>query len=192
MCAFDTGNQTVSDTWLAANLQNMGNVTHSVSDNPDKNTIAYHCVQHQKFDWLRTLVVAEDMGHVEGPKADNYVWIDYGVLHVPGVTGAVVRKYLDRADSVGGAVTIPGCWPRNHDIPHDHPCWRFCGGLFNCPRPLVRSFTQGVLGMAMRQIVTTRNVEWEVNSMARFEKTEMVPIAWYEADHNETMFTRAP
>lgn len=187
--AVDQG-PTVAGTWLAQQLQNVGNVTHSVSDNPDKNTLAYHCVQHEKFAWLRGLVEMENANGME--KAANYVWIDYGILHVPGVTGEVLRRYLDRADSVGAAVTIPGCWPRRADIPHDHPCWRFCGGLFNCPRPLVKPFTTGVLAMALRQIHQTRNVEWEVNSMARFELTEMVPMAWYQADHNETMFTGAP
>src|ERR1700681_4809381 len=51
---FDSDQQKVQDTWLAQYARGIPNVSHSVSDNPEKNTLAYHCVQHQKFEWLRT------------------------------------------------------------------------------------------------------------------------------------------
>src|ERR1035437_7181810 len=66
-----------------------GAITHSSGDNPEKNTLAYHCVQHQKIDWLRQ-AAAED------PEPDTFVWIDYGIMHVPGVTMPVIREFLAR------------------------------------------------------------------------------------------------
>src|SRR6185369_16845429 len=64
--------------------------TWSVSDNPEKNTLAYHVVQHQKSEWLY-LSASFD------PTADVYVWIDYGILGVPGVTVAVILDAINRA-----------------------------------------------------------------------------------------------
>jgi len=183
---FDGPEQTVAQTWMAQALKGMPNITRSVADNPEKNTLPYHCVQHQKFGWLS----AAKMLDTEDP-AQMYVWIDYGILHVPGVTPEVIQKYLARIDNCGGAVTLPGCWLIG-DVPHDRPCWRFCGGLMAVPSPLVKIFTRSAMGVAMRQISATRNVEWEVNTLARLEALDEVPMKWYKADHDQTMFTGAP
>jgi len=180
---FDSDQQTVGTTWLAQYLKSVPNVAHSIGDNPEKNTMAYHCVQHEKFAWLSAAAKAD--------MADIYVWIDYGILHVPGVTAAVIQKFLTRIEDYGQAVVMPGCWPKA-DVKHQNPCWRFCGGLIAVPRALVQLFTRAAMGIAVRQIMTTRNVEWEVNTLARLEQHDQVPIMWYQSDHNETMFEALP
>ena len=185
---FDHASQTWQDTFLARLVKSQSNISHSVADNPEKNTLAYHCVMHQKFEWLRTAAALD----IENP-ADVYVWIDFGIMHVPGVTAAVIRKYLDRIGDYGGQIMIPGCWPKSRDgISGSVPCWRFCGGLFSVPRPLVNTFTTAATRLAVRQIMTTRNIEWEVNTLARLEQMTQVPFGWYQADHNETMFEALP
>jgi hypothetical protein len=176
--------QKVEDTWLARYLNKPANITHSIADNPEKNTLAYHCVQHEKFVWIAQASEAEP--------ADVIVWVDYGILHVSGITAAVIQKYLQCAGDYGSAVTLPGCWPRTDLIAPNFPCWRFCGGLIAVPRPLVKTFTRGATATAIRHIETTRNVEWEVNTLARFEQTGLVPMSWYRADHDATMFSAAP
>ena len=177
----------VSSTWMYQMIECLKFYpTWAIADDRKKNTLAYHCVQHQKFGWLS----AAKMLDTEDP-AQMYVWIDYGILHVPGVTPEVIQKYLARIDNCGGAVTLPGCWLIG-DVPHDRPCWRFCGGLMAVPSPLVKIFTRSAMGVAMRQISATRNVEWEVNTLARLEALDEVPMKWYKADHDQTMFTGAP
>lgn len=180
---FDSDQQKVQDTWLAQYIRGVPNVTWSVADNPDKNTLAYHCVQHQKFEWLRTALLDND--------ADPLVWIDFGIMHIPSITAAVIQKFLNYADGYG-RVTLPGCWPKKREIDPHVPCWRFCGGLMVVPRALVKPFTTFAMGTAARHISETKNVEWEVNTLARLELLDQVPMAWYQADHNETMFTGAP
>lgn len=176
------GEQAVEDTWLANALRGQANITHSVSDNVEKNTLAYHCVQHQKFTWLANALTQDD------DPADVYVWIDYGIMHVPGVTAAVIQKYLSIIPDYGSQIMIPGCWPKG-DVGREHPCWRFCGGLMAVPRPLVKIFARLAMGTAISQISQTRNVEWEVNTLARLEQSDQLPIKWYKADHDATMFT---
>jgi hypothetical protein len=153
----------------------------SVADNPAKNTLAYHCVQHQKFAWLLKAAI-------EDPRADTYVWIDYGIGHVPGVTPDVVWDFLQ---AVGPQdIAIPGCWPRDAErIDLRTPCWRFCGGVLVVPRKMVHRLYKAVKTAALRHIDMTKNVEWEVNTLARVEIAGQVPIRWYQADHNETLFT---
>src|SRR5438045_5873682 len=102
----------VKDTWLlkmitqlpvSARLMKIAGVTHSVADNPQKNTLAYHCVQHQKFGWLLK-------AQMLNPQAKTFVWTDYGIGHVPGVTPAVVNDFM--AGVRVGDFAIPGCIPR--------------------------------------------------------------------------------
>lgn len=154
--------------------------THSVSDNPAKNSVAYHCVNHQKFEWLAHDAALD-------PDPDVFVWIDYGILHVPGITVAVIRDFLDKVKK--NDLAIPGCIDAPSVISDEHPCWRFCGGLIVAPRKQVHELNEAVRQNAIAHIKVTRNVSWEVNTLARIEKEGRIPIRWYKADHNETMFT---
>lgn len=176
----------VNETWMARALGGRGNISHSIADNPEKNSLEYHFVQHQKFQWMM-----QAHAHDGDDRTDVFVWIDYGILHVPGVTVPVIKRYLDRVADFGGQLMMPGCWPKR-EVPSDAPCWRFCGGLFAVPAPLVNKFCQVSMATALRQISATENVEWEVNTMARVELLDQLPITWYKADHNEKMFEALP
>lgn len=178
----------IEDTWLYRWLKNSGrleHVNHSVQDNPTKNTLEYHCVQHEKFQWLAEAHASDISG------ADLLVWIDYGILHVPGVTTQIIKDYLARLTDTG-EIMIPGCWDKNREISSDFPCWRFCGGLMVVPTKLAPHLLEAVKYTAQDHITLTGNVEWEVNTLARVELDNPKAFHWYEADHNETMFTGLP
>ena len=170
----------VEDCWLYKDLSRLGPVAHSVGDNPAKNSLAYHIVQHQKPEWLAAASTIDK-------EADVFVWIDYGILHVPGVTADVINEFLNQVKS--NDLAIPGCWEQGRPIMDDAPCWRFCGGLLVVPRSLLHRFYVEYRDRTMRNINLKRNVTWDVNDFARLEKYGSLPIRWYQADHNETMFT---
>lgn len=178
----------VQETWLAKLIQSLpqrvaDGLSHSTADNPEKNTLAYHCVQHQKFAWLLKAAIAD-------PKPDTFVWMDYGIAHVPGVTPAVVDKFMAAVQPDDFA--IPGCWARQGLLINDYfPCWRFCGGLMVVPRKKVHKFYKIMKAEVLAHIKKTGNITWEVNSLAHAE-ANLPPIRWYNADHNETMFTNYP
>jgi hypothetical protein len=167
--------------------------TPKVADNPAKNTVEYHCVQHQKFLFLY------EAYQNTAVQPDNYVWIDYGILHVPGVTLDVIRAYLNRVkEDPNMDISLPGCWP---DEPREqimaaldgeNPVWRFCGGLMKVPTLHLPKFCVSAVTLAAYQMRTTRRSEWEVNTLCRLEQLDLVPIHWYQADHNQTMFTEGP
>lgn len=157
----------------------------SVADNPAKNTAIYHCVQHEKFFWLARAAIKDT------DDTQTFVWIDYGILHVPGVTVAVIVEYLRRLRTYG-CIMAPGCWPKRSEISQNVPCWRFCGGLIAVPAKMVNDLAQEVLKVSLGHILQTNNIEWEVNTLAKVELLNIFPLVWYKADHDATMFTGAP
>lgn len=174
--------ETVPETWLFKMLQDTPfSVTPSVADNPEKNTIAYHCVQHQKFGWLLKAAIMH-------PAVKTLVWMDYGIGHVPGVTPEVVNEFLDNVAL--DDLAVPGCWERKYAQDNSNylfPNWRFCGGLLVVPAQRAAPLYKAVKNEVKRHVHATKNLTWEVNTLARVEKT--TPIRWYKADHDSTMFT---
>ena len=156
--------------------------TWSEADNPKKNSLAYHCVQAQKTELLVAASIID-------PTADVFVWIDYGVFHVPGVTEEIIQNFLVRASNER-VISIPGCWGEDEFIYDDNqPCWRFCGGVMVVPRAYVEKLNDAMKHEYIRWLNLTGNISWEVNTLARVERlVPDLPIWWYRADHNASMF----
>lgn len=177
--------ETVGETWLAKDIQSLpqpiaDGLTHSTADNPAKNSLAYMCVIHQKFAWLLKAAIAD-------PSPETFVWVDYGIGHVPGVTVGVVNAFMAAVDPNDFA--IPGCWEREGLVISDFfPCWRFCGGLIVVPRDKVYKLYKTIKNNVQQHMFKTNNISWEVNTLARAEPN-LPPIRWYKADHDQTMFT---
>lgn len=171
----------VEDTWMAKMLRQQKFIARSsVHDNPEKNSLAYHCVNHQKTAWL---VQAAD----EDPDADVLVWVDYGIFRLPGVTNQAIYEFMEKLDDK--AIYAPGCWDKPEVIESAYPCWRFCGSVLAVPRKLVDTLDFQVRRQALYHITHTKNVEWEVNTWARVESRSRLPFHWYKADHDVSMFT---
>lgn len=183
--------------WLWRLAWETPNLTHSEGDNPAKNTLAYHAVNHQKTTWLMQASLYDD-------DADIFVWMDYGIFHLPGVNGPVIDEFIKRLDDK--CIYIPGCWegPVIQDfrmtdrlpdpdadpfIDDNNPCWRFCGTVLVCPRRYCIKLDEAVRRSLYSHVARTKNISWEVNTWARMEKTRTLPIKWYKADHNERLFT---
>lgn len=166
------------DCWLDEHVRGR-RVDHAVADNPKKNSLAYHVVQHQKSQWLVSALETD-------PQAEIFVWLDYGIFHQPGVTVDVVDTFLRRVRA-REAMAIAGCSsaPSNST---EWPDWRFCGSSTVVPRSLVRRFHEAVRDVTLERLSTGR-VTWEINDWAEVERRKLVPIRWYKADHNATQFT---
>ncbi len=170
----------VTSCWLYKMIEQLPfGPTWSTGDNPQKNTLPYHVVNHEKFEWLYQASLMDT-------DADTFVWLDYGIMHVPGVTVAIINEFLDRIRRNDTA--IPGCWPKG-EVNDEFPCWRFCGGVMVIDRRDVQMLKNLVKAIIMLHVNVTKNITWEVNTLARAEQTGKVPLRWYLADHNETLFT---
>lgn len=171
----------LEDCWLDEHVRT-ANVEHATADNPTKNTIAYHTVQHQKTAWLLEAMEAE-------PSAEVLVWIDYGIFHQPGITVNVIDEFLRRVRAHPcPMLVIPGCWSRARRT-FDWPDWRFCGSSLVAPRASVRPFHDAVRDVTLERLTTTNRVTWEVNDWAEVDHRNLVPIRWYPAGHDQTQFT---
>jgi FkbM family methyltransferase len=169
----------LEDCWLHEHVRDR-HVEHAVSDNPKKNSLAYHVVQHQKTAWLTQALETD-------PRAEVLVWIDYGIFHQRGVTAEVIDDFLRRIRAQP-EIAIPGC-TLGPSGSFEQPDWRFCGSSLVVPRDLVRGFHEAVREVTLERIATTARVTWEINDWAEVERRKMVPIRWYAASHDLTQFT---
>lgn len=171
--------QVVTACWLYALIDSLKfEPMWATGDNPKKNSLAYHCVQHEKFDWLYRALK-------NWPDYDTYVWIDYGICSQPGVTPALINDFLGRIRR--NDMAIPGCWPVG-EVVDSAPCWRFLGSTMVVPKWAVQDLKNLIKAVTLLHLNVTRRVTWEVNTLARAEQTGKVPIRWYVADHNASQF----
>ena len=144
--------------------------------------VASNIVILQRFEWLRMAALID-------PDVDIWVWLEYTIMKQPGVTGPVIKKFLeDVALGEHAAVSIPGCWPKGF-IDDGAICWRFCGSTWVCPHYLVPSFSQGAKTVATLRTRSTGMISWDVNTMAYLELLDVVPIRWYQGNHDQTQLT---
>lgn len=179
--------QRVEDLWLWKFVEGLKYPVHvSEGDNSSKNSLAYHCVNHQKTSWLAQAAR-------EYPENDVFVWVDYGIFHQPGVTAEAIYKFMESLDDKH--IYAPGCWYMHEMIAVEstHPCWRFCGSVLAVPARCVEELDFEVRVKARQHIHQTKNVEWEVNTWARVERGKRrFPWMWYKADHNASQFWNVP
>lgn len=154
--------------------------------NPAKDTRAFHAVQHQKTQWVADAAERTD--------ADVLVWMDYGLLHVPGITEAHVAAFLARAavaaprDRVGMA-SIWG--PPQHPPGWTAVEWWCAGGVFTVPRHLARPWHEAVVeravGLRSRGFVT-----WEVNDWASAWLLNPGMVQPWRCDHDASLLEAGP
>ena len=163
--------------WIHDELE--GRSYSVASQNPAKDTLAFHAIQHQKTRWLEQ--ASRDFA------SDILVWIDFGIFHVPGITERDIADFAGRLRD--DFIAIPGCWPRSDRIVLDRPNWRFCGGVLVCPGVLA-PWLHRVCVDTFRGIVALHGqVSWEVNTWAIAEMSGRLPIRQYHATtHDERMF----
>jgi hypothetical protein len=179
--------------WLWQYLQkHPGNYTHSVADNPQKNSLAYHCVQAQKSEWIATAadrLAAQDWQPKEGMLPEVIVWLDSGILGVPGVSGKAIGKFLERAQ-YEQAVALPGCWNADYEYDDRYPMWRWCGGVWVVPGKYAHQLDAEMKTEYKRHLRETNNLSWEVNTLSRLERRgTSLPLQHYRANHDSSMFS---
>jgi len=179
----------IDQCWLFKYLQwSQLSPTHSVADNPKKNSLGYHIVQHQKIVWLCSAAHAHQ-------DIDVFAWVDAGILSVPGITIEDVAYGINAAKDEK-SIVIPGCWSRAYakTIPDSQVNWRFCGGFFVVPRNLLADLEIAFRAETIRHLRETNNLSWEVNTLQRLELNSAIrlPLWWYEADHNAQLFRNYP
>lgn len=169
----------ITHCWLHEFLCGYTNeVTWPVADNPRKNTKNYMIVQAQKSAWI---AAAADQCI-----ADVFVWIDYGIAHLPDVTRELIESFIKRVDGEQ-VIAIPGCWPPG-EYDEAQPNWRFCGGVMVVPSRWAKLFFRAMQVEYVDWLRETGSLSWDVNTLARVEARTHLPIWHYRADHDRSLF----
>jgi hypothetical protein len=121
------------------------------------------------------------------------VWMDYGLLHVPGITADMVPAFLDRAAGLAprDRIGMASIWGEPFRIPDWRSVeWWCAGGVFTVPRSMAFAWHDAVVdrAVAMR---AAGHVTWEVNTWATAWASWNVVRPWM-CDHNETILEAGP
>ena len=154
--------------------------------NPAKDSREFHAVQHQKTSWA--------VDAAEQTDADVLVWMDYGLLHVPGITADMVPRFLERAarDAPRDRVGMASIWGAPRSVPGwQTPEWWCAGGVFTVPRSFAFAWHDAVVDRAIA-LRAAGAVTWEVNTWASaWARWNNVVQPWL-CDHNETILENGP
>jgi hypothetical protein len=166
--------QPLDQCWLARHHE-----AHGVKVEPSvKDSLAYHCVQHEKSAWLRRASQAHHPA--------TLIWMDYGILHVPGVTEDLIRQFYEHVDACGPVTKIhmPSIWRIDTPVTSDAVSWICAGGVMVMPSRDAEWWHRECRVMAASHAPT-----WEVNTWARIVKKHPELVRMYRADHDSTILT---
>lgn len=168
------------DCWMT----DMAHHAKIPAGNHQKDTAAYHSVQHEKTRWI-----AEAAGMVD---AEWLVWCDIGIFHNPAIHPQHVLSLLRSVERERPLrITLPSIWPldASSPIPTGRVCWYVAGGVAIVPRAMAADWHELVRAAAVEHYEKTGYVTWEVNTWAAAVKANPAMFSLYEADHDETMFS---
>lgn len=154
--------------------------------NPEKDTRAYHAVQHQKTAWLAEASQWTD--------AEILVWLDFGILHVPGITEEIVAAFLERAgDAPTDRIGMASIWgPPAGPVDPSRVAWHCAGGVLVVPRDLVHSWHIRCQKQAASLLMRRGMVTWEVNTWAEAWRESPDMVRAWACDHDASLLEAGP
>ena len=185
--AFDQGWK-LSDCWAHKLYEENPNLMPSDINPPtDRYSEPQHAalsniVLLQRYEWMR---LAAEMH----PDVDVFAWIEYTVLKQRNVTENVIKNFMNTLEvKAFDAVSLPGCWNKS-PINDSYAHWRFCGSAWVCPRQYINKVAEAIKTVATLRTRMNGKISWDMNTMAYVELLDVIPIRWYQGNHDETQFT---
>jgi len=157
------------------------------SRNPEKDTKEFFALMNTKMELVRRAAAL-------WPAVETFQWIDFGIMKIMKQRETVITRLRELDRGVFQKMTVPGCWAEGHAFSVDSIHWRFCGGFFILPRLLIERFYQHSKCVLTDFCTQSQyKLTWETNVWTVIEScAEKDNIAWYAADHNDTMVLHCP
>lgn len=156
--------------------------------NPKKDTIGFHAVQHQKTAWLAAAVA-------DAPE-NVLAWVDFGLLHVPGVTSAGIAGLIARASARAprDRITMASIWgpPVPERLEFGRVQWWCAGGVLIVPRTMAAWLDRRVRESAESLLAATGRITWEVNVWAEVWSRNPERFALFACDHDASIVEAGP
>ena len=156
------------------------NYTVPASNNPEKDTAAYHIVQNAKIEFVERV---RRLG-----KTTHYAWIDFNICQMFSDVPECTDYLLTKMRLLDG-LRMPGCWPRAEATADffSHIDWRFCGSFFIGDAASIQEMYD-VYRREFKHIVRSYGIlTWEVNIWHYLEAHGLWNPIWYAADHNDSI-----
>ena len=153
--------------------------------NPKKDTRSFLSVQHQKTAW-----VAEARKWTD---AEMLVWMDFGLLHVDGITPDLIRAFMERAaNAPRDRISMASIWgPPAHRVAPFKVAWHCAGGVFAVPRRMAWWFHDAVKAEAAG-VLAAGFATWEVNTWSNVWRKHPERFRHWTCDHNATLLEAGP
>jgi hypothetical protein len=153
---------------------------------PTKDTKEFFSLMNTKIEFLqKSARLTED---------STLIWLDMGILKIATNKERCIEHLRALHASTFEKITIPGCWSHMPACDVNRVNWRFCGGLLIIPRRFLSSFydhSKNVLTDFCT--LPIYKLTWETNVWSVIEYcAEKENIAWYQADHNDSMIMGLP
>jgi hypothetical protein len=178
----DTHHGVVEECWH----WRMSDAAQLPAGNPEKDTRAFHAVMHEKTAW-----VADSASRTD---AEILVWMDYGLLHVPGITEDKVSAFLERAarEAPRDRIGMASIWgdPEMPPVP-ESVAWHCAGGVFTVPRMLAATWHECVVSEASH-LRSQGWITWEVNTWAAAWARNRHMVRPWMCDHDSTLLENGP
>jgi tetratricopeptide (TPR) repeat protein len=140
-----------------------------------KDTYEYLVLMNSKLEFMMRA-----LPHVT---TTNVAWIDFAITKIFTHTERVFKQ-LNHVVVPENKVLVPGCHSSPRVTDPNTINWRFCGGLFFCTQPTLKTF-HALCTEALSQ--PPPMLTWEVNVWAQIESQKPDFFHWYKADHNDTI-----
>ncbi len=154
------------------------------TDNPGKDTAEFHTIQLQKTHWVAAASALRP--------SSTYIWLDFGLLHIPGAEPHLVREFYERVANANiTKITMASIWPNllRNTIWRNRPSWYFAGGAFIVPRNLSLWFANEVQRQTLQILSETGCLTWEINVWAEIAQRNPDKFTTWPCDHDATIFT---
>lgn len=152
------------------------------TDNPRKDSLEYHAIQAEKVRWLAEAADASDESHL--------VWIDFGILHLRGVTLSHVWRLLEWVEFYADQerITIASIWgPPASEIDPHRIGWWCAGGVAIVPRGMAAWWCREVIQSGHELLRLTGRVTFEVNLWAAVWKRYPTRFVHFLCDHDQSI-----
>ena len=180
--AVDVRPASLEDCWLWQATRG-GTPTLPTTDNPAKDTLAYHCVQAQKTAWVAEVAATCD--------EEILVWVDFGLLHLRdrGVTTDGILSLVEWCQRMApcDSPILASIWGEPTLVDASRISWWCAGGVFVMPRGRAAWWHEQVRGTGEILLRTYGRVTFEVNLWAAAWTANRSSVRHWRCDHDRTI-----
>jgi hypothetical protein len=150
------------------------------SNNPQKDTVAYHIVQNAKIEFVQRASRLHISSH--------FAWIDFNICQMFRTIPETIAYLRNNMEARPG-LYMPGCWPKGYgqDSLFQTISWRFCGSFFIGDVESIRALYMVYRNLFKRIVTMSTILTWEVNIWHYMEIHGHFQPIWYPADHTDSI-----